>query len=116
MNANLLFIVLSFAVHRVTRIITTDAIFIRVRDFFLKKSSVKFVKQDFQGRITDEQLRLKKVLPWSWFHELVNCNWCTSVWVGFVASIIFYRHLGWLDTIALALALSSISSIVSEHL
>lgn len=59
----------------------------------------------------------KRSAFWVWLHDLVNCPFCTSVWMALVATAIYRpsltRHLWWpLDYLVTALAISGWSMLV----
>lgn len=60
-------IILALAVFRITRLITTDEIFSRVREKIWKKSPI------IKGGVG----------------YLITCDWCTSIWVSSLVVIVY---------------------------
>jgi hypothetical protein len=63
---NILLAIIS--VEAITNLLTKSEIFLPVRKFFHDRSENKI---------------------FSWFHSLLDCGYCTSVWIGWIIAILF---------------------------
>lgn len=88
-------IVDALAVYRLTRLVTADGI-----------------TEDFRARI-DSWAHTADAPAWrDKAAELVECRWCTSMWWA-LGLVLIVRRTSWWPTIADALALSAVSTLVA---
>jgi hypothetical protein len=75
----LAFVVITLAVSRTTRLVTTDDVFEPLR---------KRLSQRVRFRASPQLplARARRHVPW--YVALVNCDWCVSFWLGAVAALI----------------------------
>lgn len=66
----------------ITEIVTKSVIFSPIREFFFNR---------------------RKNALFNWIHELLDCGYCTSVWVGWLLAILFFnekmlidRYIDWI--------------------
>jgi|GEM_PF-182550 len=79
------FLLLSLAVFRITRLIVYDKITRFIRDFLL--ASREFVGAD--GLVYIER-RPRKKGPLRTISDLINCPWCTGMWVTLFVVFFYY--------------------------
>lgn len=86
-------VVLALATFRATRLVTTDHVFSRPRDWFWSKFPPESTMLGY----------------------LLSCDWCTSVWVGsaFVAAHTIVPTVTY--PVALVLALSAVAGILTAR-
>ena len=100
------FVILSFAVFRLTRLLVADHITQWLRDLCMKTVDVK---DPFTGAIF---VRCEKPIKGirRLISDLLGCPWCMGVWVAFAALVLYYLaaigifSLGWMIILIFALA------------
>jgi Protein of unknown function (DUF1360) len=108
-------IVMALATHRLTRLIVRDGIAEGAREWLRRRGYEQGALVDnFSGEQKASVTRSRHNL-WSWLFELVSCSWCVSVWTGGGVVAIMYFQSDWSKFVVLALALSSLGSILEER-
>ena len=87
-------VLLALAAYRVTRLIVIDAIFEEVRGWFFKK--LDFKKQKDGTFLNRENLLMQKL------SYLLQCTWCTGVWVTVVMYWVWKGEFDLLPVLAIA--------------
>jgi hypothetical protein len=112
----LLLVLTCLAVHRLTRLVTRDHLpLIAVP----RERIVNYL--DPAGVVDGVPVVPTPVRPWGvvgWsLAFLLECDWCMSVWVaaGVVATEDVFLHLGWLTTVLVGLAASSVTGLITQH-
>lgn len=88
------FVVLALATHRLTRLVTTDTIFSKLRDRFWR-------------RFPPES---------SMLGYLLTCDWCTSIWTGSLVVISYTIYSSATMLVALILAVSTVAGALAARL
>ena len=105
-------IVYLLAAYRLTLLIVRDSIFNAVRDFIRDRGYVTERMTRVNGEV---ETRLRAINRfWSWLHDLISCEWCTSIWVATVVVVLQHFQQSWFQYVCFALALSSVSGMLSE--
>jgi hypothetical protein len=87
MNIYIKFVLAAIVVEAITNILTKSELFKPVRAFFFKKNK--------------------------WLHDLLDCGYCTSVWIGFgLAIYITYLECDIVNVFMLGLVLHRVSNVV----
>ena len=87
MNIYIKFVLAAIIVEAITNIITKSELFKPVRAFFFEKNK--------------------------WLHDLLDCGYCTSVWIGFgLAIYITYLECDIVNVFMLGLVLHRVSNVV----
>lgn len=73
MRPLIIFLVLVIAIEAITEIVTKSEIFKPLRQLFFNLGM--------------------KHKPFMWFHDLLDCGYCFSVWVSFFMSIVFISSI-----------------------
>lgn len=83
-------VLLVLAAYRVTRLVVIDAIFDEIREAFFKKLDFKKQKD---GNFKSRNLLAQKL------SYLLQCTWCTGVWV---SALIYWLYAGEFDFLPVA--------------
>jgi hypothetical protein len=100
------------AAYRLTILIVKDSIFNGVRDWIRDHGYKTQTQTDLRGEVHTRVTAIN--LFWSWLHDLISCEWCTSIWVGTVVVLLQHYQQSWFQYVCFALALSSVASVMSE--
>ncbi|OGI22513.1 MAG: hypothetical protein A2808_03375 [Candidatus Moranbacteria bacterium RIFCSPHIGHO2_01_FULL_55_24] len=101
------FIILSLAILRLVRLLAYDNITLFIREAFMDVNRVKYAEggEEFVERVPSEN-SFKRTIS-----KLLNCPWCTGVWVALVV-LFLYQAFPMLWILFLLLALSSFASLL----
>jgi hypothetical protein len=111
-------VILALAVHRVTRLIVTDTIFEKVRDWLRSLSMTKKPRTQRQSG---------EMMPESWvpktgaalvprtLNSIVHCHWCASIYVSAGTLALYRFEGGWFMWIAKGLAFSTVAGVLHER-
>lgn len=128
------FIILALATYRLTRLVTTDTFppILRAREWLLRRwpsedtlfTLAEVKKLDRSGVTYYEHWEtgiglfkdgdLYKPSAPHWFGELISCNYCASVWVGFGVLALYSLWPGFV-WVATALALAGVGGLVASR-
>ena len=86
------FVIVALAVFRITRFVTTDTVFNRLREWVWKKHPPE------NGGIG----------------YLLTCNWCSSIWVALPVVLVYSANQNVTFSVACVFALSAITGIIAE--
>jgi hypothetical protein len=86
-------VIFSLATYRITRLITTDHVFNRIRDKFWNRFPPETTKLGY----------------------LITCEWCTSVWVGLVFAVWYTINTDIARLCAFAFALSAATGLLTAY-
>lgn len=81
------FLILTLATFRLTRLFVYDSIMQFFRDFFLEKKSET---KDGRLYITRSKSKYSKFGFKRLFADLLDCPWCTGVWMALIIMFLFY--------------------------
>lgn len=87
------FVVLAFAVFRLSRLLTTDVIFERLREWVWRRKP-----------------------PHTMVGYLFTCNWCMSIWVSSLVVVCYTIVPIVTVLVALVFALSAVAGLISSRL
>lgn len=88
-------VLLGLASYRITRLIVLDGIFDELREWFFKK--LDFKKDKTTGMYYDRTNIFMTKLSY-----LLQCTWCTGVWVSLVVYYIYSRTFDFIPVAAIA--------------
>jgi len=102
------FVVYALAVARLTQLVVAD----RITDTPRHRIS----SWAWQRRLRRVGMREAEGMPEPYLSYLVQCPWCTSIWIGAVAAplIYFAGSSPWVFVPALALAFSELSGLMAR--
>lgn len=108
-------LVLSIAVFRATRLVTSDTISEPWRDRLRQRSHRTFHRQEIDGTVVATRLDERDDRPFSlWAWKLVTCPWCIGLWISAFA---IGSYLTWgaavLD-VAYVLSSSAVAGVLME--
>lgn len=98
----------ALSVYRLTRLVTTDAIMQPARDAVGRRAVVRVPHGDSSYPAAGRK-------PWPFLADLMRCDWCVSMWIGF--GVMAARRLApdvW-QPVATALAFSTVAGLIAER-
>jgi hypothetical protein len=114
-HSAVLLVIYAAATFRLTRLATTDTIFVPARDWLFARGFKKMVRAVPGADPEVRNDRRKGHLIAAILYGLATCPWCVSVWLA-AAVVLLAKYQGsWFVYVALALALSAVAGIVSER-
>ena len=109
-------LVLAIAVFRTTRLVTTDSITDRYREWLRARSHRDMAApKGLEGEMafrTEERID-RPITLWLW--KLLTCPWCSSVWLGGLAIGLFLTYPTYTLYVAYVLACSAVAGVLMER-
>lgn len=94
------FFILTLAVFRLVRLVSHDAIFAFVREFFMRKIVTIWSSGERTISYAEEPRGLKHAVG-----TLLGCLWCTGVWISLFSTFVYFVFpQSWIIFAALAIA------------
>jgi hypothetical protein len=102
-----LFFLMSLAVFRLTRLIVFDKITEFLRMPFLDEIEEKDEEGNIEIYLVPKQKGIRK-----WFGELLNCYWCTGIWVSIFLVVFYHFYPTIAEPIIVILAVAACGAIL----
>ena len=105
-------IVYMLATYRLVILACRDKITVGIRDFIRDHGYHTMTGRALNGSETTNVTVINRF--WSWLHDLISCEWCTSIWIATGVVVLQHYQQSWFQYICFGLALSSVASVMSE--
>lgn len=111
-NALIAILIYALATYRITRLVVRDAIFASWRDIVRDRGYRTRTGTALNGDVTT-QITVKNRF-FSWLHDLITCEWCTSIWSAALVVLMANYQPSWWHYVCYGLALSSVNGMLGD--